>query len=60
MALAAAVGTGAVAAIAVPWLIVDQQGPLIDKLNGGLVDIPIGGITLHWSWPKFCVITLVA
>jgi hypothetical protein len=59
VALTAAVGTGAVAAIAVPWLLADQQGPLIDRLNGGLIHIPIGGIMLHWSWPIFCVVTLV-
>jgi hypothetical protein len=60
MALTTAVGLGAIAAVAVPFVVERsglEQGGL---LTGDLVRIPIGGIELHWSWLIFCVVTLAA
>jgi hypothetical protein len=61
MALSAAVATGAVAAVVVPWLAARYEDVLGGVLTGKLVRIPVGGgFELHWSWLVFCVVTLIA
>lgn len=60
MALPTALLTGAVAGVAVPWLVNrsdDMQGGV---LAGEFVRLPFGGITFHWSWLVFSLVTIIA
>ncbi len=60
MALPTALLTGAVAGVAVPWLVNrsdDMQGGV---LAGQLVRLPVGGVTFHWSWLVFALVTVIA
>jgi len=60
MALTTAVGLGAIAAVAIPWVSERTNFDIAGLLSGELVRIPLGGIELHWSWLIFCVVTLIA
>ena len=58
MALVKAVLAGAVAAIAIPYVIRGGSGGFVDRLQTGLVQVSLGGVHFAWSWPLFCVVTL--
>jgi len=58
MALVKAVIAGAVAALAVPWVIRGGTGQFVEWLHYGLVQFSIGSVHLAWSWPLFCIVTL--
>lgn len=61
MALTTAVGLGAIAAVAIPWISERTGFDIAGLLSGEFVRIPVGGgIELHWSWLIFCVVTLGA
>jgi hypothetical protein len=60
MALTTAVGLGAIAAVALPWISERIGFDFAGLLSGEFVRIPFGGIELHWSWLIFCVVTLIA
>ena len=60
MGLTAAVGLGAIAAVAIPWISERTGIDMAGLLSGEYVRIPLGGIELHWSWLIFCVVTLIA
>ena len=60
MALTAAIGLGAIAAVVIPWISERTGFDIAGLLSGEYVRIPIGGIELHWSWLIFCVVTLGA
>ena len=58
MALVKAILTGAVAAIAIPYI--DRGGSASDFewLRYGVVEVTAAGWHFAWSWPIFCVVTL--
>lgn len=58
MALVKAVIAGAVAALAVPYVIRGGSGGFVEMLQYGLVHFSLGGVQIAWSWPLFCVVTL--
>lgn len=58
MALVKAVLAGAVAAIAVPYVIRGGSGGFVEMLETGLVQVHVAGIHFAWSWLLFCVVTL--
>jgi hypothetical protein len=58
MALVKAVFAGAVAAIAVPWIIKGGTGGFVEMLQTGLVQVRLGSVHFGWSWLLFCVVTL--
>jgi hypothetical protein len=58
MALVKAVLAGAVAAIAVPFVIRDGSGGFVEMLQYGMVHLSVGGVHFAWSWLLFCVVTL--
>jgi len=58
MALVKAVAVGAVAALAIPYVIRGGSGQLVEWLHYGLVNVSAGGWHFAWSWPLFCVVTL--
>ena len=60
MALTTAIGLGAIAAVAIPWISERTGFTLAGLLTGEYIRIPLGGIELHWSWLIFCVVTLLA
>lgn len=60
MALARAVVVGAVAAIAIPYLNSEDGGQLSEWLGRGVVHFTAGTFHLAWSWPIFCIVTLLA
>ena len=58
MALVKAVLAGAVAAIAVPYVIRGGTGGFVEMLKYGTVQFNLGSVDFAWSWPLFCVVTL--
>ena len=60
MALAKAVVAGAVAALAVPYVMHEDQAGLGGWVERGLVHFDVGNMHLGWSWPLFCLVTLFA
>lgn len=60
MALVRAVALGAVAALAIPYVIRGGTGQLVEWLHYGLVHFSVSGLHFAWSWPLFCVVTLFA
>ena len=58
MALVKAVLVGAVAAIAVPYVIRGGSGGFVETLQTGLVRVSLGGVHFDWSWLLFCIVTL--
>jgi len=60
MALTKAVGLGAVAALAIPYVMRDEGDMLGPWLARGVVDFTLAGMHLYWSWPIFCAVTLFA
>ena len=59
MALPTAIVLGGVAAVGVPWLARAVDLTQADWLEGTAVRLPLAGLGLHWSWPVFCVVTLI-
>jgi hypothetical protein len=60
MALGKAVVVGAVAALAVPYLMRAKPDALGGWLNRGVVHFAAGDFHFAWSWPLFCAVTLFA
>jgi hypothetical protein len=60
MALGKAVMIGAIAALAMPFVMRDETGRLEGLLGLGVVELSLGGTRIAWSWPLFCMITLFA
>lgn len=60
MALPTALLTGAVAGVAVPWLVNRSDAMQGGVLAGEIVRLPFGGIAFHWSWLIFSVVTVIA
>jgi hypothetical protein len=60
--LTAAVALGMVAGIAVPWAAAGRTDVLGGLLAGEPMRVPLGaaGTVFHWSWPIFCLVTLLA
>jgi hypothetical protein len=58
MPLAKAVVTGAIAAIAIPFLTRGDNGEIGGWASYGVVHLDVGGTHLAWSWPIFCIVTL--
>ena len=59
MPLARAVVVGAIAAIAIPYLNQEDGGQLSEWLGRGVVHLMVGSVHLAWSWPIFCIVTLL-
>jgi hypothetical protein len=57
MPLTRAVIVGAIGAIAIPWL--NHDGELAPWLSRGVVHFSAGSFHLSWSWPIFCIVTLL-
>ena len=60
MALGKAVLIGAIAALAVPYVMRDGTSDISAWVHRGLVDFSLGSVQIGWSWPLFCVVTLFA
>lgn len=58
MPLVKAVVTGAIAAIAIPFLTRGANGEIGGWASYGVVHLDAGGTHLAWSWPIFCIVTL--
>jgi len=58
MALVKAIVAGAVAAVAVPYVIRGGSGQFVEWLHYGTVQISLGGVQFAWSWLMFSVVTL--
>jgi hypothetical protein len=58
MALVKAVITGAIAAIAIPYIDAAGSGLMFEWLRYGVVHVTLAGRHFAWSWPVFCVVTL--
>ena len=59
MPLGRAVIVGAIAALAIPWLNNEGGGQLGQWLGRGVVHASAGGLHFAWSWPIFCIVTLL-
>ena len=59
MPLVRAVIVGAIAAIAIPDLNREGGGQLAEWLGRGVVHASAGSLHFAWSWPIFCVVTLL-
>jgi hypothetical protein len=60
MALGKAVLIGAVAALAIPFVMHGASGQLGDWLRLGVFELSLGDTRIVWSWPLFCAVTLFA
>ena len=58
MPLARAIVAGAIAAMAIPYLVRGSDGQLGPWLGSGVVHFSLGSTHLAWSWPLFCIVTL--
>ncbi len=59
MALPTALGIGAVAAVAIPWLAERNEETLGGLLEGQFFRLPVFDTPLHWSWLIFSVVTMI-
>jgi hypothetical protein len=59
MPLARAIVAGAIAAVAIPWLARGEDHQFSGWLGRGMVHFAVGSLHLDWSWPLFCVVTLL-
>ncbi|MBB5686128.1 hypothetical protein [Sphingobium boeckii] len=49
---------GGIAAIGVPAVVKTLKSEGLQILAAGSMDVDVGhGVTLHWSWPVFVVVT---
>ena len=60
MALVKAVVVGAVAALAIPFVMRGDSDQLGEWLRRGVVRLAVADVTLFWSWPIFAAVTLFA
>ena len=60
MALGKAAVAGAVAALALPYVMRDDHDAFGGWIHRGTINFDLGGVHLAWSWPIFCVVTLFA
>jgi len=58
MPLVKAIVTGAIAAIAIPFVARGASGEMGNWVGYGLVHFNLGATHLGWSWPIFCIVTL--
>ena len=58
MALGKAVIAGAIAALAIPYVVRPDSGEFGALLQRGAMSFTAGGFQLVWSWPVFCVVVL--
>ena len=59
MPLVKAAVAGAAAALAIPFLARGENHEFSGWLGRGMVHFSAGGVHLDWSWPIFCVVTLL-
>ncbi|HEV2745881.1 MAG TPA: hypothetical protein VGW34_01115 [Allosphingosinicella sp.] len=60
MSLPRAAALGAIAALAIPWVMREETGQLGEWVQLGVVRFSAAGLHLLWSWPLFAVVTLFA
>ena len=61
MALVKAVLIGAVAAIGVPYATGSGTGSeFVEWVRTGVIHLHAAGVSIPWSWPIFCIVTLFA
>jgi hypothetical protein len=60
MALGGAVIIGGLAAFLVPWMSEATTDAFQRLIQAGTISIPVGSSHLLWSWPTFCIVTLLA
>jgi hypothetical protein len=60
MALARAVAIGAAAALALPYVMRDDPDALGGWIHRGVVNFNLSTYHFSWSWPVFCLVTLLA
>ena len=58
MALGKAIIAGAVAAIAIPFVLRPEAAELGGWMRRGTMSFTLGGFHLAWSWPVFCIVVL--
>jgi hypothetical protein len=59
MPLVKAVVAGAIAAIAIPYFTRGGDDQFSGWVSYGVVHFSVGGTHLAWSWPIFCIVTLL-
>ena len=60
MALGGAVVIGGISAVVVPYLAAATSNSFQRFIIAGTIHFSIGPNTILWSWPTFCVVTLLA
>ncbi len=60
MALGGAVIIGGLAAFLVPWMAQATTDSFNSLVQAGTIHIWLGSNALPWSWPTFCIVTLLA
>ena len=60
MSLWGAIIIGALAGFLVPWMSQATTESFNRLVQAGTIAIPVGGNHLMWSWPTFCIVTLLA
>ena len=60
MALGGAVTIGGIAALVVPYMANATSDSFQRVIQAGTVHFSLGPNSLMWSWPTFCVVTLLA
>lgn len=59
MALGKAIIVGAASAIAAPYATREVPPGWTDFLKAGALHVDLHGVQVYWSWPVFCVVTLL-
>jgi hypothetical protein len=60
MAVGKAAGVGAVAALAIPYILHDDHDAFGGWVHRGVVHFDVASFHFSWSWPIFCIVTLFA
>jgi hypothetical protein len=60
MALGGAVIIGGLAAFLVPWMAQATTESFYRLVQSGTIQIWLGSSAVAWSWPSFCIVTLLA
>jgi hypothetical protein len=60
MALWGAIIIGGLAAFLVPWMSQATTDSFNRLVHSGTIDIWLGSSAVAWSWPTFCIVTLLA
>ena len=58
MALGKAIIAGAIAALAIPYVVRPDSGELGGLIQRGTMSFSLGDAHLAWSWPVFCIVVL--